>query len=137
MGKFYDIPLDEIDNTESIRKSSLNTLIVPTDVLLAPWLEETTALDIKYRADHPAISTPLANAAPLVTEIELPATHLWPLCLFVASRLHNPIGMTPGAMHEGNNYAIKYEQACQELKDLGMHLQTDTANTRLRDNGWV
>jgi hypothetical protein len=135
-GLQYEIPLDDLNDLWSIRKPSASTLLIPTDTAYAPWLLETTELVVKYRANHPAIDIAAANAAPGATEIELPTTHLEALCLFIASRVHNPIGMTPGAMHEGNNYAMKYEMAVQKLNDLGMEQRGGDTNYRLVQNNW-
>ena len=132
----YEIPLDDLDDLNAIRCTSLNSLVVPDDTETAPWLLETTVLDVKYRANHPSISVPIANASPLTTQIYLPVSHLNALLLFVASQMMNPVGMTPGAMHEGNNYAMKFEREMVVLQDLGMRLDADSRNTRLSDNGW-
>ena len=137
LGEAVELPLDDLEDPGSIRKPAANMLMVPTDVVVAPWLKETTDLVVRYRANHPAIDPYLANAAPIAVEIELPMTHVEALCLFVASRLINPLGMTPGSMHEGNNYAMKYEAAVAALNDLGMHQRAHSQNTRLVRNGWV
>lgn len=132
----YEIPLNQIGKDDSIRTPSYNSMIIPSDTELAPWLLETTSLNVKYRADHPAINQALANASPLVTPIELPSSHLEALCYFIASRLHNPIGMTPGAMHEGNNFAQKYEMAVAQLNGLGLQVDQDAPNERLYNKGF-
>jgi hypothetical protein len=133
----YEIPLNELDAPDSIRTSSTDTLLIPDDTERAPWLLETTELKVVYRQNHPLIKSYLANASPLITEIFLPATHLEPLLFHVASRMHNPLGMDPGAMHEGNNYMQKFEAKCQELKDAGFQITSEAVNDRLERNGWV
>ena len=136
-GKKYEIPLNEVDNPLSIRTPSVETLLLPDAVEDASWMDETTTLVIKYRANHPETKDYLANSSPLVTPIYLPATHLEALVLFVASRIMNPVGMTPGAMHEGNNYAQKFELAVQQLKDGGFSVDNVTKeNDRLYAKGW-
>jgi hypothetical protein len=132
----YEIPLNQIGSWDGIRTPSYNSMIIPSDTEKAPWLLETTELVVKYRADHPAIDVALANASPRVVTIELPSTHLEALCYFIASRLHNPIGMTPGAMHEGNNYAQKYEIAVAQLNSLGLQVDQDAPNERLYCKGF-
>lgn len=132
----YEIPLNERDNPASIMTSSYNTFIIPTDEELAPWLKETTNLDIRYRADHPVIDKYLANASPISTEIALPITHLEPLLFYIASRLHNPLGMTPGAMHEGNNYFQRFLASVEELKMQNYEIDDEAANTKLLERGF-
>lgn len=132
----YEIPLNRVGDGRAIRTTSFNTLVVPDDTEKAPWLLETTELKLVYRADHPEINKYLANGAPLATEIFLPATYLEALLYYVASRLHNPIGMDPGAMHEGNNYYAKFIAACQELEDQNLEIDEDSQNDKLRDRGF-
>lgn len=133
-GEEVELPIDDLTEPASIMKLAANRIIIPSD---APWLAETTVLDVKYRANHPAINPYIANAAPLAVPIDLPYTHLEALCYFVASRLHNPIGMTPGAMHEGNNYATKFEAAVAQLNDLGMHRSVSGMSNQFEAKGFV
>lgn len=133
----YDIPLNEINNPLSIRTSSVNTLVMPDPVTYESWLDETTVLTVKYRANHPDTKPYLANSSPGVVPIYLPSTHLEALLLFVASRIMNPLGMTPGAMHEGNNYAQKFELAVSQLKDGGFDIEAGQDNNRLAIQGWA
>jgi hypothetical protein len=133
----FDIPLNEVNNPISIRTSSVNTLVMPDPVTYESWLDSTTTLKIKYRANHVKNKPYLANASPSVVPIYLPATHLEALLLFVASRVMNPIGMVPGALHEGNNYAQKFELAVAQLKDGGFDINQSEENNRIANNGWA
>jgi hypothetical protein len=136
-GKEYEIPLNVIGDANAVRTPTLNSLLIPSDTAAAPWLSETTELKVVYRQDHPEINMILANQAPMITEIDLPITHLEALLYHMASRITNPLGMTPGAMHEGNNFMQKYEMACQLLTDHGYEVDAGEENTRLERNGWV
>jgi hypothetical protein len=136
-GKVIELNLDALEDSAAIRKTSFNTLVIPTSVTAAPWLAETTQLVVRYRANHPEIERAVANNAPHAVEIDLPHTHLEALCFFVGSTVVNALGMTPGSMHEGNNYAMKYEAAVAQLNDLGMNQQAASINWRLRDNNWA
>jgi len=113
-GEEYVIPLNEAVRY-GIRTTAYNRLLVPTDPEEAPWLKETTQLVVTYRADHPPIDINIANAAPLVTEILLPATYVEPLLYYIASRVTSSFGAT-GEFHESGNYAAKFEQACAVLR---------------------
>lgn len=122
----YRVPLNRIDRKDGVRTPQYNKIIVPTDTTDAPWLLETTQLKVIYRADHPPIREAYANAAPSQVEISLPPTHLWALCLFIASRTHNPVGISGNTdFHEGNNYAAKYEVEIARLKGHGFQIDTD------------
>ena len=132
--KEYTIPLDELENPESIRRTSFNTFTVPDDETMAPWLAETTELTVIYRANHPVIKDYIANSAPLITPIYLPATHLYALTLFIASRVHAPMGMR-NEFHEANNYNQMYEMEMARLEAFGFSIDTTYQSTRLDDAG--
>jgi len=133
----YEIPLNERDNPNSLFTTSYNTLVVPNDPEKALWLKETSRLDIRFRADHPEIQKNRANAAPMSTEIYLPPTHLEALLFYIASRIHNPIGMTPGAMHEGNNYFQRFMVSVEELKNQNYEIDDHALESKLYDRGFV
>jgi hypothetical protein len=40
-------------------------------------------------------------------------------------------------MHEGNNFAMKYEMECQRLVAMGAGIETVSQNGREVDVGWV
>ena len=135
--KEYEIPLNDAGIEDAIRTTAFNTLQLPMDEATAPWLKETTSLRVVYRADHPAIDVPIANAAPLVQDISLQSQYLEALCYYVASRLYNPVGMTPGAMHDGNNFFQRYEMACQQLENQGYVIHEVEKQTRFEQAGWA
>lgn len=133
--KTFEIPINEINNELSIRVAD-TSLIVPTDGTKAPWLLETTSLSIRYQADHVTIPASLAWASAASTNITLPRSHLWALCLYVASRVTNSMGFG-GEMHEGNNYAIKFEQEVASLKGFNFEVDTDYENVKLTNRGFA
>lgn len=96
----------------------------------------TATLEVVYRANHPLLVLEDGYFFPAEIEVELPYSHLEPLLYFVASRVHNPIGMT-NEFHAGNSYAAKYEMACQQLEQFNLRVDQGMQNTRLRRNGWV
>lgn len=97
---------------------------------------KTYGLEVVYRANHPLILYNGAGFSPSRIEVELSASYLEPLLLFIASRVHNPIGMTQ-EFHAGNSYAAKYEQACARLESDGLEVDQGSQNTRAYRNGWV
>lgn len=112
----------------ALRTPSYNTLVVP-DTL------ESETLTVVYRADHPKINAIVGQYVSFTEEIDLPATHLEPLLYFVASRVMNPVGIS-SEFHEGNNYAAKYEQACQALEMHGFQQDNSGTRERFQTNGW-
>ena len=96
----------------------------------------TSRLEVLYRANHLKITIPATGLVPTVVSLELPDSHLEPLLLFIASRIHNPIGMT-NEFHAGNSYFAKYEAACARLENDGLEIDQGSQNIRARRNGWV
>lgn len=127
--KGNELALNDHTNPESIRTPAYDILIVPPDL-------ETETLTVLYRADHPKINPIMGQYVSFQEEVALPVTHLEPLLYFVASRIMNPVGMDR-EFHEGNNYAQKYEMACQELERHGYQLNSHDSNHKFRNNGWV
>lgn len=124
-----EIPLNELDNASSIRTTSYNTLLLP-DAL------DTASLKVVYRADHAPMKAIYAESAAFKIPIYLPATHLRALLLFVASRVHTPIGMV-SEFHDGNNYMAQFEAEIQQLKDLNYQITSDNSDSRFEDRGFV
>lgn len=96
---------------------------------------KTTNLEVVYRAAHPKVGLP-EDVDPEDYELELPYSHLEALLLFIASRVHNPIGMA-NEFHAGNSYAQKYEMECQRLEMLNLAIDQGNSSDRLYRNGWV
>ena len=96
----------------------------------------TDTLEVVYRAAHFPLVYKGSGFNPSRIELELPTTHLEPLLLYVASRAHNPIGMT-NEFHAGNSWYAKYEAACARLEHVGMAVDQGSQNTRAGRGGWV
>ena len=136
----FDLSLNDGSNADSVSTPTYDALLVPRHIVdQSPALAEhlrTENLAIAYRANPVKIVVGMGLFDPSKVEVELPGSYLNALLLFIASRINNPIGMT-GEFNAGNNYAAKYEQACQLLEMHGMDVDTDSQNTRLQRNGWV
>lgn len=96
----------------------------------------TDSLELVYRAGHPRIVIPSSGLLPAKVNIELPDSHLMALLLYVASRVHNPIGMS-NEFHAGNSYYAKYEAECARLGHDGLGVDQGSHNTRAGRGGWV
>jgi len=124
-----ELPLNDDADECSLKTPTALKLWVPDDL-------ELQDLAVEYRANHPKVVVGLGFFDPARVEIELPDTHLEPLLYYVASRVHNPVGMS-NEFHAGNSYFAKYENACQELEGKGIQVDQGQTNTRARRNGWV
>jgi len=133
----YEIPMNEQNNPRAIRNTSMDTLVLPTDTELAPWLLETTELRVVYRANHPKIDRTTALANPETYELHMPKQYMDPLCLYIASRVHTPLGAAPGSLHEGNNYFQRFLASVQELKNQNYEIDENVEEERFSQRGFV
>jgi hypothetical protein len=135
-----ELGLNDENDSLAIITPSLQSIRVPEAIVNQsqdlPRELITKSLKVVYRASHPMLrATDTIN--PSSIEVELPYSHLEALLYFVASRLHNPIGMT-NEFHAGNSYAAKYEMVCQRLEAQNIRAdQFSQSSSRLERGGWV
>jgi hypothetical protein len=119
---------------------SLNTLrFSPLFLAQGPDTPEalkSSTVTVAYRANHPKIIGTSCAVIPEISTIELPPSHLEALLYFVASRAHNPIGMS-NEFHAGNTWYAKYEAECRALENSGYRVQESERDLRFHDRGWV
>jgi len=119
---------------------SMDILRVPQKIVdQSPDLPDeykTTELTVIYRANHPKLIVKNGYIDPFKTTLELPYSHLQALLYFVASRVHNPIGMI-NEFHSGNSWYAKYEMECQRLEAENIEIDESNHNDRLQRSGWV
>lgn len=134
-----ELLLNDYADPYSCHTPSLNILRLPTIVVdgTAPLdsIYNTKSVTLVYRANHPVIDINVGSFDPATRDIELPYSHLQALLYFVASRAHNPIGMT-NEFNAGNNWNAKYEFECNQLESAGLEVDSGVHNTRLIRNGW-
>jgi hypothetical protein len=134
------VPLNDKNNPFSCHTTSLNTLKVPTLLLVpdssVPDKLRTSTLTVTYRANHPKIMARFGMLNPTTKVIELPYSHLSALLYYMASRVNNPIGMS-SEFNAGNTWYAKYEAECLRLEEEGAEVDTNNTNQRLVRNGWV
>lgn len=134
--RVYTLDMSELGLND---ESNLNSVFTPSAQILRVPTEITSIheeLLVVYRANHPILKLVGGYIDPLVTEVELPYSHLEALLYFVASRTHNPIGMV-NEFHAGNSWAAKFEQECQKLEQYNLRVDQGTQWNRLNANGWL
>lgn len=135
-----EMSLNDKHDPYSLHTSSMTTLVVPDVVVTGsseiPEYYRTPTLDVAYRASHPLLHVPIGYFDPERVTIELPYSHLEALLLFVASRVHNPIGMV-NEFNAGNNYYAKYEVACKQLETSNVQIDQGSQNIGIQRGGWV
>jgi hypothetical protein len=135
-----DLPLNDSANVDSCFTPNSSLLTVPAHIVaqandLEDWLK-TGSLTLVYRANHPKMDMAVAAVTPSAVELELPDAYLQALLLFVASRMHSPLGNT-GNHHAGNNYFTRYLNECLSLETEGVPIDKTGQTNRLQNKGFV
>ena len=100
-----------------------------------PKVYQGSPIEVVYRANHPKLEY-TEDFDPDLVELELPVSYLEALLYFIASRVHNPIGMV-NEFNAGNNWAAKYENECQRIELSNIRIDPLSSNIKLHRNGWV
>lgn len=136
----YELDLNDLGNVMSLIMMSSRKIQVPepivNKVIGLPEELKTNNLRVVYRANHFKINEDTDLDFPEDLEVELPDVFLEPLLYFIASRVHNPMGMT-NEFHAGNSYYAKYEAACQHIEQHNLSLGMASQHSRFSQNGWV
>lgn len=144
-----ELNLNDLSDPFTLRTPRFDMLEVP-EAMVKKWPNlpeylKTETLEVFYRANHPKLGKwengSFANGdgytegdMDLIT-VDIPEAYLEPLLLWVASRFHNPIGMS-NEFHAGNSYAAKYEQACARLEEQGLEID-ELSQPGFRTRGWT
>lgn len=113
------LPLNNGDPRRGITTPSFNTLAVSTD-LFKEW--DTKNLTVEYQKKARHIGNYDQDFDPDIEVVDIEHQYMHALCLFVASRLHNPSGFGTGGVHEGNNYHALYLEECSRLQNTGQFI---------------
>lgn len=124
----------------AIQSPALNVIRVPMNVVDGhgdlPCYFKTATLKVTYVANHAQFVPQMGYYDPKMVEIELPESHVQALLYYVASRIHNPIGMGQ-EFNAGNNWAARYEQECRRLEDDGNKGSQSGQIDVIRRGGWA
>lgn len=136
----WEYPINDASDKYSLQSLTATSLYVPRVIFdgstMMPEYVAARQLDVAYWANHPHIKQGIGYFDPERVDLELPDAYLEPLLYYVASRVHNPVGMV-NEFNAGNNYAAKYEQSCARLEERNLDQDEWLAPTRFRRNGWV
>lgn len=108
----------------NVTETALDTIEVPTQLYDKHDVKE---LHITYRQDHKQIPTCCDDLDPECYGLTLPRSHLWALCLFVASRMHLPVGLQD-ATYSGNSFMSLYNTECTRLEYQSLQIVGLAAN---------
>lgn len=136
----FELGLNDEGDRYALATPTSTTLDVPADIVARtmdmPDEYKTLRLKVVYRANHPIILTDEGDIDPEETEVELPYTHLEPLLLFVAARVHTPTGMT-NETNMGNTYYARYEASCQQIEMQNLRVDQGGQVDKLHAKGFV
>lgn len=122
--------------TLTVNKIKVPSIIAKQGPELHEWYK-TPTLEVVFRANHGKLVVPGTGIYdPETVDLELPYQYLEALVYFIASRLHNPVGMT-NEFGASNIFTSKYENECTRLEMQNLGLNRDNENDRLTRNGWV
>lgn len=144
-----ELNLNDLSDPFSLRTPRYDLLEVPGAMVKnrtsLPRHLQTKTLDVRYRANHPRLGKwkeqTFIDACGCTceelndVEVDLPYHFVEPLVFWVASRFHNPVGMS-NEFHAGNSYYAKYEAACQRLEQEGLQVDLQ-AQPGFRREGWA
>lgn len=102
----------------SVHETAYDTFMVSPELYEKHKVRELT---IHYRQNHKMIPAKCDGLDPECYGLTLPRTHLMALCLHVASRLHQPIGLQDGT-YSANSFAVMFNQECARLDGETLHL---------------
>ena len=136
----FELGLNDEADEYSCFTPSTSTLRVAEDIVdgASDLTEQlvTSTLTVVYRTNPKKIIYVPAEDTLDDIEVDLPFTHLVALLYYVASRVHNPIGMS-NEFHAGNSWAAKYEMECLRLDGFNLQVDRSSSSTRFERNGYV
>lgn len=135
-----EFKINDLNSLYAIQIPKKKELKVPEAIVnkasTVPLAYQTETLKVVYRANHPKLTEDVAYDFPEDVEIDLPDVYFQALLYYIASRVHNPIGMM-NEFHAGNSYYAKYEAECIRIEAEGMNLSNAGQAERIQRNGWV
>lgn len=89
-----------------------------------------------YRSLPTKIGDCFGDIDPEMTDVDLPIAYVWALCLYVASRLHTPVGLQDGT-YRTNAFLGLFQAECLRLEEVGVDMDFQQDLGHLRRGGWA
>jgi hypothetical protein len=139
--KGVELSINDQEDQYSLSTPQVTMLRVPASIVNNPvdFPENlmTKTLDIYYRANSLPIVTDDGDLEPESVEVDLPYAYLEPLLLFIAARMHAPLGTGQLEGFGASNYYARYEAACQDLENFDLDVDQVSQPDRLHNKGFV
>jgi hypothetical protein len=112
----------------NVEMPSYNQLFVPAKLQSE---QKITELLVSYRKNHKMLATCDNDIDPECVGLTLPRSYLWALCLFVAARMHTPVGLQD-ATYSGNSFMAQFAQELAQMQISGLSL----SNIQVNEGVW-
>lgn len=91
---------------------------------------------ILYRSLPTKIGDCYGDIDPEMLDVDLPMAYVWALCLYVASRLHTPVGLQDGT-YRVNAFLGLFQAECTRLSDVGVDMDFQQDLGQIQRGGWA
>lgn len=98
--------------------------------------DKVTEITVQYRAMPKPLGMCDDSIDPECMDVDLDYAYCWALCLFIASRAHQPVGLQDGT-HASNVYVGLYNAECNRLTETNLELDYQTQGQDIRRAGWA
>lgn len=112
------------DERYNIEMPAYNQIYVPAKFSGDHRVSE---LKISYRKNHKMLPTCDNDIDPECVGLTLERSYLWALCLFVAARMHMPVGLQD-ATYSGNSFMAQFSQELAQMSNAGLDLSNISHN---------
>lgn len=116
----------------NVEMPAYNQLWVPAKLQSEQKVAE---LVVSYRKNHKMLPTCDNDVDPECVGLTLERSYLWALCLFVAGRMHMPIGLQD-ATYSGNSFMAQFAQEMSQMQTSGLDLVNMEVNYGIRRKGF-
>lgn len=93
-------------------------------------------ITVQYRSLPQRICDLYGDLDPEMVDVDLPVPYMWALCLYVASRLHTPVGLQDGT-YRVNAFLGLFNAECTRLEETNLDLDYQQDLGHLRRGGWA
>lgn len=93
-------------------------------------------ITVQYRSLPTKIGDCYGDIDPEMIDVDLPVPYMWALCLYVASRLHTPVGLQDGT-YRVNAFLGLFQAECNRLVETNMDLDYQQDMGHLQRGGWA
>lgn len=91
---------------------------------------------VQYRSLPQKVGDCYGDIDPECVDVDLPVSYMWALCLYIASRLHTPVGLQDGT-YRTNAFLGLFQAECNRLKEENVELDYQDDASQFRRGRWA